>query len=246
MNQALENHPTLQDRPVYIRLNRKTLRGNLTLPKGATGLVVFAHGSGSSRNSPRNLYVSNALNEQGIGTLLIDLLTPREAEIDRESFSLRFDLPLFAERLVRIFDWACFDPYTRHLKLGLFGASTGAGAAVMVAAMRPNRVAAIVSCGGRLDLAEGILCEVQSPCLLIVGEHDNLVQGLNQRALQQLPATAEMKIVPNATHLFEEPGALEQVARLSEQWFHRYLGVTYGFDVQKPSAGRPAPGRYPV
>jgi len=242
MNQAPEKHPILQDHPVYIRLNRNTLQGNLTLPEGATELVVFAHGSGSNRNSPRNRYVSNALNEQGIGTLLVDLLTPRETEIDRESYAFRFDLQLLAERLVRIVDWACFDSSTRHLKLGLFGASTGAGAAAMVAAMRPNRVAAMVSRGGRLDLAEGILCEVQSPCLLIVGESDNLVHGLNQRALQQFPTTAEMKIVPNATHRFEEPGALEEVARLSAQWFHRYLGVSYDFDVQKPSAGMSAPG----
>lgn len=245
MRLELRHAANIQDRMVYIRMNRITLRGNLTIPEHATGLVVFAHGSGSSRRSPRNRFVSDALNEQGIGTLLIDLLTPQEAEIDRETHDLRFNLPLLAERLACIVDWTSFEPYTRHLKLGLFGASTGAAAALIAAAARPKRVAAIVSRGGRTDLAESILPEVQAPSLLIVGERDPLVLDLNQRALQYLRSPVKLVTVPNATHLFGEPGALEEVAQLARQWFERHLGVDYVPEIHKPSGRRPTIGGRP-
>jgi pimeloyl-ACP methyl ester carboxylesterase len=209
-------------------VGRTTLVGNLTIPEAASGLVVFAHGSGSNRGCQQNCYVSDALNNLGMATLQIDLLTPEEVEIDRESFVLRFDLPLLAERMVRVIDWACFEPTTRYLKLGLFGTSNDAGAALMVAAMRPKRIDAIVSLGGRVDLVEGILSEVQAPTLLIAGGLDRLALALNQRALKQLRSRAEIKIVPHASQLFEEPGALQEVADCTGQWFQQYLGVPFG------------------
>jgi pimeloyl-ACP methyl ester carboxylesterase len=197
------------------------LEGTLALPEGAFGIVVFAHGSGSSRHSPRNRMVANKLNQAGLGTLLIDLLTPAEEQVDLQNGRLRFDIDLLAGRVVAAVDWVRREHPS--LPVGLFGASTGAAAALMAAAERPDDVGAIVSRGGRPDLAGPVLRQVCAPTLLIVGEADELVLELNRRALELLPCEKELAVVPGATHLFEEPGALEEVARLAADWFTRHL-----------------------
>src|SRR5918992_1344538 len=201
-----------------------TLEGNLTLPEKATGIVLFAHGSGSSRHSPRNRYVARLLNEAKLGTLLVDLLTAEEEVTDMRTAHLRFDIGLLARRLVAVTDWLTIQEHTRALRIGYFGASTGAAAALVAAAERPEAVAAIVSRGGRPDLAGPALARVRAPTLLIVGSLDTVVLELNEFALELLPGEKELAIVPGATHLFEEPGALEEVARLAREWFTRYLG----------------------
>jgi putative phosphoribosyl transferase len=183
--------------------------------------VLFAHGSGSGRHSPRNRYVAEELQQAGLGTLLIDLLTPEEEEIDLRTRHLRFDIRMLAERLVGGTDWLAQNPDTQSLRVGYFGASTGAGAALVAAAERPNVVGAVVSRGGRPDLAREDLPRVVAPTLLIVGGEDHPVIGMNREAMGQLRAEKELKIVPGATHLFEEPGALEDVARLAAGWFPR-------------------------
>jgi dienelactone hydrolase len=189
-------------------------------------LVVFAHGSGSSRFSPRNRFVAGVLEEAGLATLLIDLLTPQEEAVDELTRHLRFDIRLLAERLVAASEWARQQPDTEHLPIGYFGASTGAGAALVAAAQRPDLVGAIVSRGGRPDLAGPALPLVKAPTLLIVGGRDEVVIELNQRAFDQLRCEKRLEIVQGATHLFEEPGTLEQVARLARDWFVRYLAQT--------------------
>ena len=199
------------------------LDGDLVLPDGARGIVAFAHGSGSSRRSPRNRQVAAALNTAGFGTLLFDLLTPQEALIDERTAELRFDITLLGRRMTGAVDWLGAEPRTRSLPLGLFGASTGAAAALLAAANRPDAVAAVVSRGGRPDLAGAALDRVQSPVLLIVGGNDPVVIELNREAQAALPAGAELRIVPGATHLFEEPGALEAVVRLAADWFGQHL-----------------------
>ena len=199
------------------------LEGNLAIPDGAEGIVLFAHGSGSSRHSPRNRLVANLLREGGLATLLIDLLTAEEEQIDLHTRQLRFDIDLLTERLVGATDWLREQPETRTLNIGYFGASTGAAAALMAAVQRPEAVAAIVSRGGRPDLAGAALGRVSAPTLLIVGGHDAVVLDLNQQALAQLHTEKALEIVPGATHLFEEPGALEKVAHLAHGWFKRYL-----------------------
>jgi len=218
--------PGGKERLVSIEAGPVTLEGNLSLPDGARGVVLFAHGSGSSRHSPRNRYVAQVLNEAKLATLLVDLLTPDEEAIDMRTAHLRFDIGLLAERLVGATDWLRQYPDTRQLRVGYFGASTGAAAALVAAAGRPDDVGAAVSRGGRPDLAASALARVRAPTLLIVGENDPEVIGLNQWALAQLHCDKQFVIVPGATHLFEEPGALEEVAWLAREWFERYLTTT--------------------
>jgi dienelactone hydrolase len=199
------------------------LDGNLTLPEESRAIVLFAHGSGSSRHSPRNRYVARLLNEAKLSTLLIDLLTLDEEVIDVRTAQLRFDIGLLAERLVAATNWLTQFPDTKHLRIGYFGASTGAAAALAAAALRKDVVGAVVSRGGRPDLAGAALMLVQAPTLLIVGENDGQVIQLNREALAQLRCEKQLMIVPGATHLFEEPGALDVVARLACDWFERHL-----------------------
>jgi len=198
-----------------IDLNGIKLKGDLSIPPHATGVVLFAHGSGSSRLSPRNQYVARVLQEGGIGTLLIDLLTLEEERIDEVTRELRFNIPLLAERLIGITDWLL----KNKLKIGYFGASTGAAAALVAAAHRPKQVFAVVSRGGRPDLAREALARVRAPTLLIVGGDDVGVIELNEIALEQLVCVKQLVLIPGATHLFEEEGTLAQVARQALAWF---------------------------
>jgi len=202
------------------------LEGNLALPENARGIVLFAHGSGSSRHSPRNRYVAEILHDGALGTLLLDLLTPDEEQIDLRTRHLRFDIDLLADRLSGAAQWLAVDRRTAGLEVGLFGASTGAAAALRAAAAHPELIRAVVSRGGRPDLAGDALARVKAPTLLIVGGYDDPVLDLNREALEQIHAEKKLEIVPRATHLFEEPGALGEVARLSRHWFERYLGYT--------------------
>jgi len=213
-----------EERLVRIRAGSVTLEGNLSLPQGACGVVLFAHGSGSSRHSPRNRYVAQILNQAKLATLLVDLLTLDEEAIDLRTAHLRFDINLLAGRLITATDWLTQYPDTRNLQVGYFGASTGAGAALAAADERPQVVGAVVSRGGRPDLAGSALARVQAPTLLIVGGNDFMVIELNREALTQLRCERRLVIIPGATHLFEEPGALNEVARLAREWFEHYLG----------------------
>lgn len=208
-------------RPVRIRSGAVAVDGDLTLPEGAAGLVAFAHGSGSSRHSPRNRLVAGALDDAGLGTLLVDLLTPGEDAADRVTREHRFDIPLLSGRLVDAVDWC--DVAAPGLPLGLFGASTGAAAALVAAALRPGRVGAVVSRGGRPDLAADALPAVRAPTLLIVGAADTHVVALNRGAMAAMRAPAELRLVAGATHLFEESGALEEVSALARDWFTTHL-----------------------
>jgi putative phosphoribosyl transferase len=208
-----------EDRPVTIPAERRRLNGFLVVPPGATAVVAFAHGSGSGRFSTRNRYVARQLQQAGLATLLLDLLEDSESN-DREKV---FDIGLLADRLGHAAEWLRHEPTTAALRLGYFGASTGAGAALAAAARDAEHVGAIVSRGGRPDLAADALPRVRAPTLLIVGGNDDGVIDLNEAALQELRCTKEMVIVPRATHLFPEPGALEEVARLARDWFLRYL-----------------------
>jgi putative phosphoribosyl transferase len=218
----------MEEREVRIPAGPATLEGNLGIPEDARRVVLFAHGSGSGRHSPRNRYVAQALREARLATLLIDLLTLEEEEVDLYTRHLRFDIGLLAERLVSATDWLTQDPRRQDLRIGYFGASTGAGAALVAAAARPEAAGAIVSRGGRPDLAGDELSRVRAPTLLIVGGNDVPVIGMNREALAQLRAEKKLEIVPGATHLFEEPGALEEVARLAAGWFVRYLSPGTG------------------
>ena len=199
------------------------LAGDLTVPPNARGLVLFVHGSGSSRFSRRNQFVARVLEERNLATLLIDLLTPAEEALDERTAHLRFDIPMLAERLVDIVDWLRRQPQTRALPIGLFGASTGGGAALLTAAERPDSVAAVVSRGGRPDLAGDALHRVSAPTLLIVGGDDTPVIAMNRDAMRRMRGDVSLEIVPGATHLFEEPGALERVAELAGSWFSECL-----------------------
>lgn len=212
-----------EGRLVRVAAGPVSLEGNLAIPDGAQGLVLFAHGSGSSRFSPRNRYVAQELQEGGLGTLLVDLLTEDEEAIDLRTRELRFDIALLADRLVGAVDWLRAEPATRDLRIGLFGSSTGAAAALMAAPQRPDVIGAIVSRGGRPDLAGAALQQVASPTLLIVGGRDSVVITLNEQALAQLNVEKRLEIVPGAGHLFEEPNALELVAALARDWFVRHL-----------------------
>ena len=200
-----------------------SITGELTIPANADGIVLFAHGSGSSRFSARNQFVARVLERHGLATVLIDLLTPEEEAVDRRTAHLRFDIPLLSTRLVAIVDWLKRDRRTRELPIGLFGASTGGGAALKAAAARPADVAAVVSRGGRPDLAGDALASVMSPTLLIVGGDDTPVIAMNTDAKRRMRGEVVLDIVPGATHLFEEPGALERVASLAAAWFERHL-----------------------
>jgi putative phosphoribosyl transferase len=208
---------------VRVPVDSVMLEGNLSIPANAIGVVLFAHGSGSSRHSTRNRYVAETLQAAGAATLLIDLLTDEEEAIDIRTEELRFDIPLLCDRLVGAIDWLMQHPDTHDLRIGCFGASTGAAGALMAAAERPGVVCAIVSRGGRPDLADPILDRVQAPTLLIVGQNDPIVLELNQQAMAQLRCEKQLEIIPTATHLFEEPGALPEVARLAGHWFQRHF-----------------------
>jgi Dipeptidyl aminopeptidases/acylaminoacyl-peptidases len=208
---------------ILIHINGKNIYGNLKIPKKAEGLVIFAHGSGSGRFSTRNNYVAGILNKNNLGTLLFDLLTAEEEKIDNYTAEYRFNIELLANRLIDVTDWLVKEPSLKGLKLGYFGASTGAAAALIAAAKRPSIIYAVVSRGGRPDLTMESLPEVKAPTLLIVGGNDFEVIELNRTAYKNIPAKKKLEIIPGATHLFEEPGALEEVARLSAEWFLKYL-----------------------
>jgi putative phosphoribosyl transferase len=206
-----------------INLDGLDLDGDLTLPPHARGMVLFAHGSGSSRHSPRNQLVAEALNRHRLATLLVDLLTPDEEVRDAGTRDLRFDIGMLADRLVGIVDWLAVEPATAGLPVGIFGASTGAAAALVAAASRPDAVRAVVSRGGRPDLAGPALIQVAAPTLLLVGALDMPVRELNDQARHAMTVPAELRIVPGATHLFEEPGALDVAAEQARAWFTTYL-----------------------
>lgn len=211
---------------IQIPAGRAVLQGNLVIPETATGIVVFAHGSGSSRFSPRNCWMAEQLNQAGLATLLFDLLTAEEQVIDEQTRELRFDIGLLSERLGEVVDWVSGESATRSLAIGLFGASTGAAAALNAAADRPQVVKAVVSRGGRPDLAMDNLPRVRAPTLLIVGGDDASVIEMNQAAAAQVYGECRLEIVPGATHLFEEPGKLEEVAGLASDWFRQHLDGT--------------------
>jgi putative phosphoribosyl transferase len=195
------------------------LDGSLTIPEIATALVLFVHGSGSSRHSPRKQHVARTLNHAGLATLLFDLLTPEEELIDARTAEHRFNIAVLAERLVYATKWATEQKQTRELEIGYFGSSTGGGAALVVGAKLPDTVGAVVSRGGRPDLAGEALAQVRAPALLIVGGNDDVVIELNEKARAQMRCEVKLEIVPGATHLFAEPGALEKVAQLASNWF---------------------------
>jgi pimeloyl-ACP methyl ester carboxylesterase len=219
--------------PVTVEVGSVGLHGDLSIAEHARGIVLFAHGSGSSRQSPRNQFVAAQLRECGLATLLFDLLTEEEEAIDRRTAKLRFDIGLLGDRLIGATEWVVEHSQATGLPIGYFGASTGAAAALAAAGSRPELIQAIVSRGGRPDLAGGVLAAVKAPTLLIVGANDDTVIGLNQRALARLEAPIkELIIVPDASHLFEEPGTLEEVARLARYWFERYLIAP-----QRPKSG---------
>ena len=216
---------------VQIQARRYTLSGTLTVPDTSTALVLFAHGSGSSRHSPRNQFVARTLNSAGLATLLFDLLTPEEEAIDLHTRQHRFNIGLLAERLVHATKWVKQQQQTHDLRIGYFGSSTGGGAALVAAAEIPQDVRAVVSRGGRPDLADAALPKVQAPTLLIVGGKDDIVVELNEMARDRMRCEVKLEIVPGATHLFEEPGTLEKVAKLASDWFVSHLGG-------KPAANR--------
>ena len=213
-----------EERPVKVSAGKVTLEGILGVPKSARGVVLFAHGSGSGRHSPRNRYVAEVFRKVGLATLLIDLLTPAEEAVDLRTMHLRFNIELLAERLVGATDWIRRNAETQKPRTGYFGASTGAAAALVAAVERSDIIDAIVSRGGRPDLAGAALPRVKAPTLLIVGGKDIPIIGINQDALNQLYVEKELVIIPGATHLFEELGALDQVAQLAANWFLRHLG----------------------
>jgi pimeloyl-ACP methyl ester carboxylesterase len=208
---------------VTIPVGQNAIQGDLILPEGAKGAVIFAHGSGSSRHSPRNKYVAEVLNRAGLATLLIDLLTAEEELVDIRTGEHRFNIDLLADRLIAATDWSEKDPRFSNLATGYFGASTGAAAALVAAAKLAERIGAVVSRGGRPDLAQGHLGKVTAPTLLIVGEFDREVIEMNRSAAKGMRAPNEIRIVPGATHLFEEEGALEEVAALAREWFEKNL-----------------------
>jgi dienelactone hydrolase len=208
---------------VHVRIDSVALDGNLLVPSSATGIVLFAHGSGSSRFSSRNRYVASTLRQGNLGTLLIDLLTPLEEARDNVTAKLRFDIGMLADRLAGTVEWLRARPELLEKKIGLFGASTGGGAALVAAAAKPKLIHAVVSRGGRPDLAGAALPRVEAPTLLIVGGDDTQVITMNRQAYDQLRCERRLEIVPGATHLFEEPGTLERVAELARDWFTRHL-----------------------
>ena len=221
---ARQSASTLE-REVAIPTGRAHLLGNLSVPEEASGIVLFAHGSGSSRHSPRNQFVARTLNDAGLGTLLFDLLTPDEETIDMHTREHRFNIRLLAERLVHATKWAKQQKQTRDLRIGYFGSSTGGAAALVAAVDFPQDVGALVSRGGRPDLADEALPKVQASTLLVVGGNDDIVIELNEQARDRMRCEVKLEIVPGATHLFEEPGALEKVAKLASDWFVNHIGA---------------------
>jgi pimeloyl-ACP methyl ester carboxylesterase len=211
--------------PVQVPLDGIAISGDVQLPAEARGLIIFVHGSGSGRFSVRNRYVAEQLNQYGLGTFLLDLLTRAEQELDEETMQFRFDIPLLAKRSMLAVRWAMSQPDLQELPIGLFGASTGAAAALITAATLKRQIAAVVSRGGRPDLAEGALDKVEAPTLLIVGGEDQVVLDLNESAARRMHCLNRLHIVPGATHLFEEPGALEQVATTAGEWFVEHMPV---------------------
>jgi len=209
--------------PVHVAVGRHFLAGDLAVPDSPHGFVMFAHGSGSSRFSPRNRYVADTLHRHRLATLLIDLLTEEEEQRDEATGRLRFDIRMLADRLAALSAWAQDEPPLQRLRVGLFGASTGGGAALLAAAQEPHRIHAVVSRGGRPDLAGAALTRVLAPTLLVVGERDEPVIELNRRAMAEMRGEVQLEIVPRATHLFEEAGTLERVAGLASAWFARHL-----------------------
>src|SRR5688500_17692059 len=235
MNANKTTQPLSEPFDVRLALPGAELGGFLTLPEEARGLVLFAHGSRSSRHSPRNHYVARILQEAGLGTLLMDLLTRDEDAVDQVTRQFRFDIGLLGDRLTDAIDWLERQPKTRELTIGLFGASTGAAAALQAAAARPDRVRAVVSRGGRPDLAGEALARVRAPTLLIVGADDTPVIPLNDAALRRMEAPAEMRLVPGASHLFEEPGTLAAASGLARDWFLRHLPFEADSDSSSPT-----------
>ncbi len=219
---------------VQIKVQDKVINGNLTLPGKTIGIVLFAHGSGSGRFSPRNNFVAEALNKKKIATLLMDLLTSEEELIDEQTAELRFDIPFLAERVMGTIDWLKKNKEVKGFPQGIFGASTGAAAALIAAAKHPQGIKAVVSRGGRPDLALEYLPKVKAPTLLIVGGDDQPVIGMNVEALAKLRCKKKLEIIPGATHLFEEPGKLEKVAELAGEWFEEHFSRKEG----KNSKGR--------
>ena len=225
INQKSNHH--VRDQLVHIPVDSVTLEGDLHLPNQAKEIVLFAHDSGKDRRSPGNRFVAQTLlNEAGLAALLIDLLTPQEESLDQQTRDLRFDVNLLSKRLIGATDWLRRNPKTHHLKIGYFGAGTGAVAALLAASHRPDTIHALVSRGGRPDMAGETLGQVQAPTLLIVGGYDALVVAINEAAIEKLQTEAALKIIPGATHLFEEAGALEQVAHLAQEWFQHYFGLS--------------------
>jgi pimeloyl-ACP methyl ester carboxylesterase len=214
------------DRQILVTAGNVELEGELKVPVGAKGVVLFAHGSGSSRHSPRNQYVAGVIRDLGVGTLLFDLLTSEEESVDVITRHLRFDIELLTKRLTGAARWIENEPDTRRLRVGLFGSSTGGAAALAAAAELGEKIGAVVSRGGRPDLAGSALDRVTSPTLLIVGARDDVVLKLNEQACGQLRCEKELEVIPGATHLFEEPGTLEEVARLAAEWFKQHLRPT--------------------
>lgn len=225
MRAAVINDRTDVARDVFISVESASLSGELIIPAAADGIVLFAHGSGSSRYSPRNQFVARLIREAGVGTLLFDLFTPEEEAVDAHTAHLRFDIVLLARRLVAATNWLAGDKQTKRLAVGYFGASTGGGAALMAAAELGGHISAVVSRGGRPDLAGDALPFVTAPTLLIVGGRDYPVIEMNRDALDQMRCEKRLEIVPGATHLFEEPGTLEEAARLAAAWFAKYLST---------------------
>jgi dienelactone hydrolase len=211
---------------VEIPSGNVALEGNLTVPTGAAAVVLFAHGSGSSRHSPRNRYVADKFHQAGLATLLFDLLSADEEDFDIRTTRLRFDIALLTERLLSATDWVHENSSLKGFKIGCFGASTGAGAALVAAAEKPELVAAVVSRGGRPDLAGSSLARVRCPTLLIVGGNDQSVIELNRQAMEMMKSDTKLEIIPRATHLFEEPGALDAVSALAANWFEMHLAVS--------------------
>jgi putative phosphoribosyl transferase len=213
--------PTITDQT--IKIPPTGVSGDLVIPVRATGIVVFAGGSGSSRHSPPNRYLASVFQQGGLATLLLDLLTEAEEAVDAETRRLRFDVPLLAARLIEVTDWLRQEPATRGLELGYFGSGTGAAAALVASAERGSVVRAVVSCTGRPDLAGPALARVKAPTLLVVGEDDRAIVALNQASLEDLPAGKKLSIVSGASRGFEQPGKLEQASRMALKWFQRYL-----------------------
>ncbi len=224
-------------RPVIIPAGSVALDGELTVPDNATGLVIFAHGSGSSRHSPRNQFIARHLRSVGLGTLLFDMLTPAEEATETVGQHLRYNMGLLTQRLVSATHWLAGEDEARHMRLGFFGSNTGGGAALVAAADLGNEIGAVVVRGGRVDLAGGALRRVKCPTLLIVGEHDDPVREFNVETCQLLPCEKKLAIVPGATHLFAEPGTLDQVAALGAEWLEAHLSGYTGSRIRSGGLG---------